>query len=320
MVTKQKQRKRRIPKAKLALALKVSGASIKSGRIPIPELLVICQHAQSAVNRQAEALEGRPTLRPGPKLGKVRLECTLELVSLGPGSAVLGFDKARPQANLPGMTNLSDEAIAMVGEAIGALGSRKAVDIDIDRGVLDSIRSMGELFSNGVTSIQWIVPARSDRKRIAATFDRRVQTRIIQRLQPPKTEAVVMDGVLEMADFRAADQRCRIHPALGAPVTCTFPSEMADEIYAVLRKAARVEGEATVNAHTGKIESIEIKTVKSLDPLMVNAGSFFTGWTFAELVRMQAVEPLKDSKALAGGWPEDEDIDDVLQEIYEHRH
>jgi hypothetical protein len=320
MVTKKKQRKRRVPKTKPALTLKVSGGDIKSGRIPIPDLLVICQHAQSAVNRQAEALEGRPTLRPGPKLGKVRLECTLELVSLGPGSAVLGFDTARPQANLPAMANLSDEAIAKVGEAIGALGSRKAVDIDIDRGVLDSIKSMGELFNNRVTSIQWIVPARPGRKRIAAKFDQRVQTHIIQRLQPPKTEAVVIDGVLEMADFRAADQRCRIHPATGAPVTCTFQSEMADEIYAVLRKAARVEGEATVNAHTGKIEIIEIKTVKPLDPLMVNAGSFFTGWTLDQLVRMQAVEPLKDSKALAGGWPEDEDIDDVLQEIYEHRH
>ena len=285
MVTKNTQRKRRIPKAKPALILKVRGARIKSGRIPIPELLVICQHAQSAVNRQAEALEGRTSLRPGPKLGKVRL----------------------------------DEAIAMVGEAISALGSRKAVD-DIDRGVLDSIRSMGELFSVGVTSIQWIVPPRPGRRRIAATFDHRVQARIIERLPPPKTKAVALDGVLEMADFKAADLRCRVHPSMGPPVACSFQSQLADEIYAVLRKAARVEGEATINAHTGKIESIEIKTVKPLDPLMVNAGSFFTGWTFDQLVRMQAVEPLKVSKALAGGWPEDEDVDDVLEEIYERRH
>lgn len=69
-----------------------------------------------------------------------------------------------------------------------------------------------------------------------------------------------------------------------------------------------------------KIESIEIKTVKPLDPLIVNAGSFFTGWTFDQLVRMQAIEPLKDAKALAGGWPDDEDLDEVLDEIYEQRH
>lgn len=50
------------------------------------------------------------------------------------------------------------------------------------------------------------------------------------------------------------------------------------------------------------------------------ACNFFTGSTLDQLVRMQAVEPLKDSKALAAGWPEDEDIDDVLQEIYEDRH
>jgi hypothetical protein len=52
---------------------------------------------------------------------------------------------------------------------------------------------------------------------------------------------------------------------------------------------------------------------------MVNAGSFFTGWTFDQLVRMQAIEPLKDAKALAGGWPDDEDLDKVLDEIYEQR-
>jgi hypothetical protein len=52
---------------------------------------------------------------------------------------------------------------------------------------------------------------------------------------------------------------------------------------------------------------------------MVNAGSSFTGWTFDQLVRMQAIEPLKDAKALAGGWPDDEDLDKVLDEIYEQR-
>jgi hypothetical protein len=53
---------------------------------------------------------------------------------------------------------------------------------------------------------------------------------------------------------------------------------------------------------------------------VTNAGSFFKGWTFDQLVRMQAIEPLKHVKTLAGGWPDDEDLDEVLDEIYEQRH
>ena len=67
MATQQKSRS-----AKPSLVLKIHGPEIKSGRIPVPDLVVICEQAQSAVNRQAEALEGRQTLRPGPPLERVR--------------------------------------------------------------------------------------------------------------------------------------------------------------------------------------------------------------------------------------------------------
>src|SRR5947199_407125 len=49
-MAKQQRQQRRRPKP--VLTLKVSGPDIASGRIPVPDLLVICQHAQSAVNRQ----------------------------------------------------------------------------------------------------------------------------------------------------------------------------------------------------------------------------------------------------------------------------
>ena len=313
----KQQQQRRTAKPKPVLILKISGPDIHAGRIPVPDLLVICQHAQSAVNRQAEALEGKQTLHPGPKLGKVRHECTLELVSLGKGSAVLGFEQAKPQPNLPPMGSLGEEAIATVAEAIRTVGKGRARNID--PGVLDSLKSMGELFGNGVRSIQWIVPARAGRKRISATFNSNVQRRVVDKLKPPTSEHVSLDGVLEMADFKPADQKCRIHPTLGPAINCTFDPSLADEIYAVLRQAARIEGDATINTQTGKTENISIISVKPLDPLTVNAGSFFKGWTFDQLVHMQAVEPLRDSKVLAGGWPDDEDVDDVLTDIYQRR-
>lgn len=305
------------PRQKPALILRVSGPQIRSGRIPVPDLLVICQHAQAAVSRQAEALEGRQTLRPGPKIGRVRLECTLELVSLGSGSATLGFDQAKPQPNLPPMGSLGDQAIATVAQAIQAIAKGKAENVD--PGVLDSLRSMGELFQNGVRSVQWIVPARGERKRITANFNRAVQTRIVKRLRPPMTQHVSVDGVLEMVDFKPSDQKCRIHPTLGPAINCTFSSDLADLIYAVLRKAARIEGNATINIHTGKTENIHITAVTPLDPLTVNAGTFFKGLDFSQLAHLQAVDPLPDASVLAGGWPDDEDPDEILAEIYQRR-
>lgn len=313
-----KKQHARMARPKPALTLKVSGPDVRAGRIPIPDLLVICQHAQSAVNRQAEALEGKRTLRPGPTLDRVRHECTLDLISLGKGSAVLGFDQAKPQPNLPAMTSLGLEAIATVGKVIAGLGRDRATEAD--PGVLDSLNKMGEPFGNGVRSIEWVVPAQPGRRRIRAIFNARVRKRVAARLKPPTTCDAAVDGILEMADFKPTEQRCRIHPTLGPAISCTFDRELSDDIYGVLRQAARARGIATINAHTGRTESIHISSVEPLDPLTVNAGSFFRGWSFDQLAHMQAVEPLTDPTTLAGGWPDDEDVDGVITDIYQRRH
>jgi RHH-type rel operon transcriptional repressor/antitoxin RelB len=47
--------------------------------------------------------------------------------------------------------------------------------------------------------------------------------------------------------------------------------------------------------------------------------SFFSGKSIAELAKAQQVKPLKSIRALAGGWPEDDELDDVLKEIYRDR-
>lgn len=308
--------KHRRPPAPL-LTLKVSGPEIRPGRIPIPDLLAICQHAQAAVNRQAEALEGRPTLRPGPKIGKVVNECTLELVSLGKGSATLGLEPAKAQARLPHFTGLGDEAIVAVTKAISDLS--KGRESSIDPGVLDSLRNMGAVFDDGVKSVQWIVRAAPGRKRIVATFDRRVRARASEHLKVPAQRPIAIDGVLEMADFRQTDYRCRIHPAVGGAISCTFDATLADDVYRVLRQPAHVEGTAAENAHTGKLESIHLTSVSPLDPLSADAGSFVRGWSLEQLARLQGVDPLRDPAVLAGGWPEDDDVDEALAEIYRGR-
>jgi hypothetical protein len=308
-------------KRKPALELKVVGPHVHTGRIRVPDLLHICHHAQQAVNRQAEALEGRPTtLRPGPKLGKVREECTLELISLGAGSAVLGFDQATDQVMLPGMDHLARQAIQRVGETIRSLGTGGASATQVDAGVLDSLLAMGTLLDNGVRSIRWIVPARPGFRGIDALFSKRARNAIAVRSSHPDVGAVPfeVEGVVEMADFKPNDKRCRIHPATGAPIQAEFDPSLDETVYGVLRRPARVSGSAHVDKTTGRPEAMKITAVTPLDE-PIDSGTFASGWSLEQLVRGQAVTPLTDPTILVGGLPDDEDLDTALAAIYQQR-
>ena len=47
--------------------------------------------------------------------------------------------------------------------------------------------------------------------------------------------------------------------------------------------------------------------------------SFFEGKSLKELAQEQGVGPVKDISVFSGGIPEDEDIDEMLEEIYRLR-
>jgi len=52
---------------------------------------------------------------------------------------------------------------------------------------------------------------------------------------------------------------------------------------------------------------------------LVRDRSFFEVKTLQELAREQGVGPVKDISVFAGGFPEDEDLDELLEEIYRLR-
>jgi hypothetical protein len=47
--------------------------------------------------------------------------------------------------------------------------------------------------------------------------------------------------------------------------------------------------------------------------------SFFAGKSIQELARSQGVTPVEDISVFAGGIPDDEDVDKMLEEIYRLR-
>lgn len=314
------RRKRPTP----VMRVKLRGEGIRRGRVPIPELLLICDHVQSAVNRQAEALSGHTqTLRPGRKLAKVEQECTLELVSLRGGSADLGFAPAQAEPLFPEVVTLAYDAVRKIGETLADAGEDRVVN-GADVGVLDSLHQMGRVFDRGkVSEITLIIPAKrgvAKSKRLAVTYTPEVRERIARRLTPPTTKPTFLEGRLEMTDFKPGDFKCRIAPTFGSAVYCTFDPALADDVYANTRRIVHADGIAEISSQTGKMESVHIQSVRPLDPLSMDRGSFFSGWTFDQLASLQSVEPIADVRVLAGGWPEDDDVDAFIEEVYRQRH
>lgn len=306
-------------RVKPLLQLRVQGPGVRSGSITVPDLIRICRATQDAVTRQAEAMRGGRSLRSGPKSSVVYQECTLELTGIKKGSTVLPFVLAKNQQHLPSMTSFGHEVVREVASAVKTLGARKlGSDVRFEVGLLDSLRDMGEVLNKDVTKIEWIVPS-NGKSAVKAVYDKRVRERVIEQIKLPTSRPETVEGMLEMADFRAQDHKCRILPPVGQPILCTFSSDQEDEIQGALRKPVRVKGIATINPNNGKIDSIEVKAVSIVDELSVGAKDFFIAKSLQQLAGAQGVSPISNPRALAGGWPEADDIDSFLEDVYSGR-
>lgn len=303
------------------LKIKVDGPGVRSGSIPVPDLLHICKAVQDAVSRQAEAMEGKSSLRPGPKTAKVYQECTLELFGkIGVGSSVLPFRLAKAQDNLPDTMSFGAEVVYSVASVVKKIATSRNGFGDYDPGVLDSLNTMGEIFDRKTVSyIEWRVPRSNGHRPVKAIFNKSVRAKVIHQIKAPTYKRVVVEGTLKMADFKELDQKCRIHPPLGQPIVCSFDKNREAQVYEALRKPVRISGKARINPNTGKTEELQIEEIGLMEQLLVGAKDFFSGKSIEELAEAQGVKPLTDPKKLIGGWPAEDNLDEFLEEIYTAR-
>jgi hypothetical protein len=316
-------KKQRWTRTRSILKLKVNGPSIKPGRIPIPELLVLCEKAQSAINRQADALRGRPSVRRGRPTVEVKNECTLELFAIGKGSAVMSFAAPEPPPDSQQELDLEIDrlGVASVREVIASIQSLKAdKGAYIDPGVRRSLQDMGVLLSNGLTTIEWSTPSLKGRRRNTVVFDRSVSDRLNEPSTSPSQIPVEIDGRLEMADFQPSDLKCIIHTSEGHRTTCSFHPDLEEEVYVALRHIARVKGTATINPITKRPDHITLSSVVILDPFLGRLSEeFFSGLSIEQLTKAQGVDPTYDLRKVGNVWPDEDDIDTFLAGVYERR-
>ena len=300
------------------LTLKISGPGVRMGRIPVPDLIKICQEAQNAVTRQAEALQGRKTVHPGPASIGIRQDCTLELAAIGEGSTILAFDVAKPRSQARTLGVKAVEELVSAVHSLGNGGKKR----DIDQGVLRSIYALGGLIDKRITSLVLTAPgngadkARSG-KPTSARITAKVRDRAAIHLSRPTQRFMQLDGVLEMADFGRKERRCRIDPAIGAPVTCSFGVELENVVQRRLRSPVRVKGLAKIPPHSVRVEILELESIEPL-PALFPGENFFASYTIGQLAAAQGVEPLKNALSLAGIIDDDE-VEEFIGGIYRAR-
>ena len=262
------------------------------------------------------------TLRRGPITAIAQDECTLELTGIVAGSTGLLFRYAKPQQHLPmAAVTFGSEVLSRVAMTVREFEKNKDLPVDVDPGVLASLQELGTVLERkSVTKISIRVPGHDGRKgAIKAVYTPTVRERITARMKTPTREPLSIEGKLEMADFKDTGRICRIHPSIGAAVQCSFDPSMEDEVYRALRRPARVTGLARVNPHSGKVEEIKIEKIELMDELLVGARNFTASYTIQQLAEMQGVRPLARPDDLAGGWPQDENLDEFIETTYRSR-
>ena len=298
-------------------------AGVAPGHIPIPLLLAVCSEAQKAVNRQAEAIGGRNSERPGRYTGSVTRECTLELIGLKKGSTTLDFASTQQQPSLPELQSLSIEAVSGVANTLKAVARQRGKVDAADLGVLEALDDLGGVFDKGVERLQLIVPGiKGQRKRLAADFSPQLLPKIRARkqellplnghgaaqnqsstlVQVPGDESF-FEGLLEPLDGKA-----RISPVAGPPTVVTFSADKAENVYGAMHKPVRVK----VEPNTHKLKDIEV-TQTQLFPQT----EFFVLRSIDQLIAEQRVRPIADPTVFAS--LSDDDVDALIAEIHQGR-
>jgi hypothetical protein len=318
-----------MPKEKPLLKISLSGPGVKPGRIALPVLLKVCHEVQTAINRQAAAIEAKKSDKPATE--QVLRECELDLIALRKGSTTLDFAPANKQMSLlPDMAMIGVEAVNAVAATVHAVNQRRGKWKPPDPSVLDSLEDLGTVFDAGINKVKWMGPPKNGHKATSAEFVPATLKRLKQRKQQSfslKSEPIVasvsdalpsatpipapvqqsfFEGLLE-----AVEGKVRITPAAGPPSTLNYDADKFENILSALHKPVRV----TVDPKAPrKIVDIEVTEV----PILFDTASFFNSKSIDQLIAEQQVQPIADISVLSGAIP-DEDVDEFIADIYRDR-
>ena len=310
------------------LTVRFDGPAVSASRISVDQLILFLTGMNKALRRTNRVLHGY-----GHSVAKGRVPSTIEeevaldftQITHGSPAAVIGLERRTREPVLPGMGN-QDGAFEKSLRGLAKIQEEDGDELPegFDVGVLMAWRDTGKLLEQGVNRIEITLNHRA--KPIRTIFSPRGLKRIRQRIAGPETNIRTIEGRLVMADFKEHGTRCRIHPAAGDPILCTFSDEQKEEVLEDILQYVRIVGEAQEDPFSKKIQSIRIHDIERLDnrdedgldvlPRGTPMGdSFWTSPELDDLARTQGVSTAHDIRALFGTWPGESD--DGFEELIE---
>lgn len=309
------------------LRVRLEGPGTRNGRILLADLVHFGRNLQAAVDRVARVLMGHATsLRPGKKPKGIQTLCALQVVALGSGSFELAVDLAREQVMLDDF-DLGMHALEhLVGGLDDVASERAELPPGYDVGVLLSWRDSGKLLDRGIDLIEFDL--RTGRVSRRAKYDREVHARVVARIQEPIQNRRSFEGRLLMADFKETGPRCRLHLATGRTIPCSFEFGKYDLVLSGLLHRVRITGDADINPVTGEVANLKIEDLEVIESeptvdvenVIFAPPDFWHGVDIDTLAEVQHVRPVARLEALFGEfWPPEEDVDEAIRVIREHR-
>lgn len=287
--------------------------------MPLVVLAELGRDLQTVVTRIAFVLRGELGARRGRPRADVAGLTRLELVGFHSGSAVLDLglaEEARPLADF----DLGLAALDALERGLGELVENVELPPGWDTGVLVATRELLRVFGRGVDTVVVERPGGLSPRSVKLTSKARDQ--IAARLVAPiQQDRLTVEGRLLMADFDETRNRCRVHPPLGAPVTCVFTEAHREVVRELVTEYVRVTGKAELEEVTGRVKLLQIADLEPVEPPSgLDASAFWREATIDEIAEEQGVTAVaKIDELVADLWESDEDLGSFLEAIYESR-
>jgi hypothetical protein len=303
------------------LTIRFEGPEVKPGRMRLDDFIQAAREFSACAQRVALALQHTPSAAPGRRPTDLHVALSLDLVAFTEGSpaAVAYLERTEGQMTFENV-DFGERAYRALLEGIETVGQDTAAPpIGFDLGVLLKLRDFGAVFKRGVSRVEFTLNHRP--RAVNAVYDPFKQEKVRQRIAKPEAQQQTVLGRLLMADFKETGRVLRIHPAVGAPITCKFSEELSSEVEECIRQFVRVTGKMEFQT-SGEPRWLEIADIERVEEPTVTAehetGSRYDFWenlSAQEYARRQGVQPVTSIKSLYGlGEPSDwEGFDAALE-------
>ncbi len=302
------------------LTVKVAGPAVGEARLAVRDLAEIATRLEQALKRVAQVLYGQKSSVRGRKKRDIEDLCALYLVSWSEGSAVVGFDFAEPAGQASLFGDIGENSLKAYLEGLEIL-SNQAPDLanlpaGFDAGVLQSTEALGGVLDHGIRSLSLVSPITGPDREIVYTAETRDR---IQELAKPPAELGRSSKVGRLEELNGHDGlRGRLWEAEGTQWKCSFKQEHVDKLKDAWLQTVTIYGEPREG--TFAVDEISIYDEEPISDL--TASSRTTFWRSASLealAEQQGVAPIADLGDLVEGWPNDEILEDPLDDLIEDR-